>query len=314
MLVRKGTPAVIAMQYEITDAAAVELSRAFYVAIRAGLPVDAALTEARKAVALWLPGTVEWGTPVLHLRAQDGRIFDLGHDTPATARRDPDRRRRRRRRQGVSPPTRARRGRRGVDHASSSPGSRSPRTAATSRVAPACSCSTFARARSPPIASCCRGTGSRWWTRGPSARSTPTSASSSSRSGALDPRALVGSAGFDLDVFDGASTSTRTHRPVRSSPESTRRRRAGRSESSSSARRRHVDVVVGGADDTGGRVELDITVAEIDTPVDGEAYIAPRARRPGGDGPAHAPRPQPARRVGHDQPAVRGAGELGRVS
>ena len=47
---------------------------------RAGLPVDTALTEARKAVALALPGTVEWGTPVLHLRARDGRIFEVNPD------------------------------------------------------------------------------------------------------------------------------------------------------------------------------------------------------------------------------------------
>ena len=80
VLVRKGTPAVIAMQYEITDRAAIELSRSFYTAIARGLPVDTALTEARKAVALALPGTVEWGTPVLHLRARDGRIFEVNSD------------------------------------------------------------------------------------------------------------------------------------------------------------------------------------------------------------------------------------------
>ena len=83
VLVRKGTPAVIAMQYEITDRAAIELSRSFYTAIARGLPVDSALTEARKAVALALPGTVEWGTPVLHLRARDGRIFEVNSDPQA---------------------------------------------------------------------------------------------------------------------------------------------------------------------------------------------------------------------------------------
>lgn len=81
VLVRRGTPAVIAMQYEITDDAAVELSRSFYAAVAAGMPVDAALGEARKAVALALPGTLEWGTPVLYLRAPDGKIFDID---PAT--------------------------------------------------------------------------------------------------------------------------------------------------------------------------------------------------------------------------------------
>ncbi len=77
VLVRRGTPAVVAMQYEITDTAAVELSRSFYGALASGLPVDAALGEARKSVALAVPGTLEWGTPVLYLRAPDGRIFDI---------------------------------------------------------------------------------------------------------------------------------------------------------------------------------------------------------------------------------------------
>ena len=77
VLVRRGTPAVVAMQYEITDTAAVELSRAFYGALASGLPVDQSLGEARKAVALAVPGTLEWGTPVLYLRAPDSRIFAI---------------------------------------------------------------------------------------------------------------------------------------------------------------------------------------------------------------------------------------------
>jgi hypothetical protein len=77
VLVRRGTPAVVAMQYEITDVAAVELSRSFYGALAAGLPVDEALGEARKSVALAVAGTVEWGTPVLYLRAPDSRIFEI---------------------------------------------------------------------------------------------------------------------------------------------------------------------------------------------------------------------------------------------
>lgn len=81
VLVRRGTPAVVAMQYEITDVAAVELSRAFYGSLAAGLPVDESLGEARKSVALAVPGTLEWGTPVLFLRAPDSRIFDIDRTT-----------------------------------------------------------------------------------------------------------------------------------------------------------------------------------------------------------------------------------------
>lgn len=78
LLVRAGLPAVLAMQYEITDRAAIELSRAFYEAIADGLPVDAAVAEARIAVSVAVTNTVEWGTPVLYMRAPDGVIFDVG--------------------------------------------------------------------------------------------------------------------------------------------------------------------------------------------------------------------------------------------
>jgi formylglycine-generating enzyme required for sulfatase activity len=75
ILVRRGIPAVLAMQYEITDQAAIEFVRAFYEALADGLPVDAAVAEARKAISLAVANTVEWGTPVLVMRAPDGRIF-----------------------------------------------------------------------------------------------------------------------------------------------------------------------------------------------------------------------------------------------
>jgi sugar lactone lactonase YvrE len=75
ILVRRGIPAVLAMQYEITDRAAIELSRAFYEALADGLPVDAAVGEARKAISLGIANTVEWGTPVLHMRSPNGVLF-----------------------------------------------------------------------------------------------------------------------------------------------------------------------------------------------------------------------------------------------
>ncbi|MET0903528.1 MAG: CHAT domain-containing protein, partial [Acidimicrobiales bacterium] len=76
-LVRRGTPAVVAMQYPISDPVAVELARTAYAALVSGQPVDAALGEARKAAAVGFPGSFEWATPVLFLRAPDGQIFDL---------------------------------------------------------------------------------------------------------------------------------------------------------------------------------------------------------------------------------------------
>lgn len=79
-LIRRGIPAVIAMQFPIPDKAAVALSRHFYRYLAAGQPVDAALTSAR--AFLYARGyAVEWGAPALHMRAPDGRLFDIAELT-----------------------------------------------------------------------------------------------------------------------------------------------------------------------------------------------------------------------------------------
>jgi hypothetical protein len=83
ILVRRGLPAVLAMQYGITDRGAIEFSRAFYEALSDSLPVDAAVAEARKAVSLAKTYTVEWGTPVLYMRAPQGVIFNIAESTPS---------------------------------------------------------------------------------------------------------------------------------------------------------------------------------------------------------------------------------------
>ncbi len=75
ILVRHGLPAVLAMQYPITDRAAIEFSRGFYDAIADGWPVDAAVTEARKSISFGVTNTLEWGTPVLFMRTPDGVLF-----------------------------------------------------------------------------------------------------------------------------------------------------------------------------------------------------------------------------------------------
>ena len=74
-LIRRGVPAVVAMQYAISDRAAVEFARALYERLADGAPVDTAVGEARKAISLASSGTMEWGTPVLHMRSPDGRLF-----------------------------------------------------------------------------------------------------------------------------------------------------------------------------------------------------------------------------------------------
>jgi formylglycine-generating enzyme required for sulfatase activity len=75
LLVRRGIPAVLAMQYEITDRAAIEFARGFYEALADGFPVDASTAEARKSVSLGQTNTIEWGTPVLYMHTPDGVLF-----------------------------------------------------------------------------------------------------------------------------------------------------------------------------------------------------------------------------------------------
>jgi CHAT domain-containing protein len=91
-LVRLGVPAVIAMQFEISDPAALVFSQSFYQAIADGLPVDEATVEAR--IALFAAGNeVEWATPVLYLRSPDGRVFTRSQpsETQRKAKQDADR-------------------------------------------------------------------------------------------------------------------------------------------------------------------------------------------------------------------------------
>ena len=75
ILAGRGVPAVVSMQYQITDQAALEFSRTFYDSLAEGEGVDAAVAAARQAIKMALGETVEWGTPVLHMRSRDGRLF-----------------------------------------------------------------------------------------------------------------------------------------------------------------------------------------------------------------------------------------------
>lgn len=73
-LLRKGLPAIVAMQFEITDRAAIAFARGFYTSLGNGFPVDAALAEARKFIRNG-PTQIEFGSPVLYMSAEDGAIF-----------------------------------------------------------------------------------------------------------------------------------------------------------------------------------------------------------------------------------------------
>jgi formylglycine-generating enzyme required for sulfatase activity len=82
ILVRRGVAAVLAMQHEITDRAAIEFARVFYEALADGLPVDTAATEARVAVNIAVNNSLEWGTPALYMRSPDGVLFELASIPP----------------------------------------------------------------------------------------------------------------------------------------------------------------------------------------------------------------------------------------
>lgn len=92
ILVRRGLPAVLAMQYEITDKAAIEFARAFYESLAEGFPVDASVSEARKALTMVINNTIEWGTPILFMRSPDGMLFNVQappkRSEPVTSQKD----------------------------------------------------------------------------------------------------------------------------------------------------------------------------------------------------------------------------------
>ncbi len=84
-LVQSAIPAVVAMQFPVSDAAAVTFAGAFYGGLAAGRPVDLALAAARREVNLkGEEGDIEWATPVLYMRG-DGRLFDVSQAAGATA-------------------------------------------------------------------------------------------------------------------------------------------------------------------------------------------------------------------------------------
>ena len=72
-LVRHGIPAVVAMQFPISDSAAIELARGLYESLAEYLPLETAITEARLLVSG--KSNIEWGIPVLYTHSRTGQIF-----------------------------------------------------------------------------------------------------------------------------------------------------------------------------------------------------------------------------------------------
>ncbi len=76
-LVIAGVPAVIAMQFEISDDAARTIAGTFYKCLAMKMPVDRALAEARRQVKLLNSDSLEWATPVLYMQVSNGQLFDF---------------------------------------------------------------------------------------------------------------------------------------------------------------------------------------------------------------------------------------------
>jgi CHAT domain len=89
-LVEFDIPAVIGMQFEITDEAAIAFSDSLYTSLAHALPVDAALGPARRAIVA-AHKEAEFATPVLFLRSGDARLFDVPDRPQAPPKPPPDR-------------------------------------------------------------------------------------------------------------------------------------------------------------------------------------------------------------------------------
>ena len=76
-LVHSGISAAVAMQFAVTDPAALAFSRGFYQALAQSIAVDEAVRLGRIALGGTSEQTLEWVTPVIYLRTDDTRLFDL---------------------------------------------------------------------------------------------------------------------------------------------------------------------------------------------------------------------------------------------
>jgi hypothetical protein len=87
-LVAHGFPAVVAMQFSISEKAAVAFSEGFYGALAAGKAVDVAVAEGRQQIMAdaEVADTLEWATPVLTLRTRDAKVFEVKDSAPPPVR------------------------------------------------------------------------------------------------------------------------------------------------------------------------------------------------------------------------------------
>jgi hypothetical protein len=75
-LVRRGVPAVVAMQYSVRDSTAQIFADQFYRTLALNWPVDATVQTTRNAISMEVGlGQPDFATPVLFMRARDGVVL-----------------------------------------------------------------------------------------------------------------------------------------------------------------------------------------------------------------------------------------------
>jgi hypothetical protein len=80
-LIRAGVPAVVAMQYAVTNRSAIDFSSAFYEHVGSGMPIDHAVQEARFRLTQRADPAGQTrllGVPVIYLQSRDGIIQSAG--------------------------------------------------------------------------------------------------------------------------------------------------------------------------------------------------------------------------------------------
>jgi hypothetical protein len=75
-LVQGGVPAVLAMQFSVSDKAAIKFSQGVHERLAVGATIEASVAAGRRAVYTENRDSLEWAIPVLFSRVRDGYLFD----------------------------------------------------------------------------------------------------------------------------------------------------------------------------------------------------------------------------------------------
>jgi CHAT domain-containing protein len=84
LVTEAGIPAVIAMQFRISDNIAIEFAERVYAHVAKGSSIEKAVASARKHLSV--TNSPEWVTPVLFMRSAEGRLLDLTAPPPPPSR------------------------------------------------------------------------------------------------------------------------------------------------------------------------------------------------------------------------------------